>query len=113
MTFEVVKAMQAPPRPAMDALGGDFALKPGKRQQDVQRQSAHGGGGVELLGDRDEGHTMLIEQLDAACRSTYDFAAAVRSLPGFCSRRFGCRCVRSDRHQLEGAREQSSDAGAR
>ena len=47
-----------------DALGGDLALELGKRQQHVQRQPAHRGGGVELLGDRDEGHIVLVEQLD-------------------------------------------------
>jgi hypothetical protein len=47
-----------------DALGGDLALELGKRQQHVQRQSPHGRGGVELLGDRHEGHTVLVEQLD-------------------------------------------------
>src|SRR5262249_36270166 len=47
-----------------DALGGDLAFKLGKRQQHVQRQSAHGRGGVELLGDRHKEHTMLVEQLD-------------------------------------------------
>ena len=47
-----------------DALGGDLALELGKRQQDVQRQPPHRGGGIELLGHRDEGHAVLIEQLD-------------------------------------------------
>src|SRR6516165_265781 len=44
-----------------DALGGDFALELGKRQQDVEGQPAHRGGGVELLGDRDKRHIMLVE----------------------------------------------------
>jgi hypothetical protein len=39
----------------------------GKRQQHVQGQPAHRGGGVELLGDRDKGHAMLIEELDQFC----------------------------------------------
>ena len=47
-----------------DALGGDLALELGKRQQHVQRQPAHRGGGVELLGDRDKGHVVLVEQFD-------------------------------------------------
>src|SRR3977135_240825 len=47
-----------------DALGGDLALKLGKRQQDVEGQPPHRGGGIELLGHRDEGHAVLIEQLD-------------------------------------------------
>ena len=35
-----------------------------KRQQDVQHQPAHRGRGVELLGDRDEGHPVALEHLD-------------------------------------------------
>ena len=31
---------------------------------DLAVGAAHGRGGVELLGDRHEGHTMLVEQLD-------------------------------------------------
>ena len=46
-----------------DALGRDLALELGEGQQHVERQTPHRGGGVELLGDRDEGHTMGIEQL--------------------------------------------------
>src|SRR5882724_11930800 len=34
-----------------DALGGDLALELGEREQHVQREASHGGGGVELLGD--------------------------------------------------------------
>jgi hypothetical protein len=47
-----------------DALGGDFPLKLGKRQQHIQRQPPHRGGGIELLGDRDERHAVAIEQFD-------------------------------------------------
>ena len=47
-----------------DALGGDLALELGKRQQNVERQPPHRGGGVELLGDGDERHAMAVEQLD-------------------------------------------------
>ena len=47
-----------------NALGGDLALELGEGQQHVERQPAHGGGGVEGLGDRDERHLMGIEQLD-------------------------------------------------
>ena len=47
-----------------DPLGGDLALELGKRQQHVQGQPAHRGGGVELLGDRDKRHVVLVEQLD-------------------------------------------------
>src|SRR5262249_31160980 len=46
-----------------NALGGHLALELCKRQQHVQGQSAHGGGGVELLGDGDEGHTVFVEQV--------------------------------------------------
>src|SRR5258708_28897373 len=46
-----------------NALGGDFPLKLGTRQQDIERQPPHRGRGIELLGDRDEGHAMTIEQL--------------------------------------------------
>ena len=35
-----------------------------KREQDVQRQPPHRGGGVERLGDRDEGHAVAVEHLD-------------------------------------------------
>ena len=40
-----------------DALAGDLPLELRKRQQHVQREPAHGGRGVELLGDRDERHS--------------------------------------------------------
>src|SRR5216684_1287425 len=46
-----------------DALGGHFPLKLGKRQQDIQGQSPHGGRGIELLGDRYERYAMFVEQL--------------------------------------------------
>ncbi len=47
-----------------DPLGGDLALELGKRQQHVEGQPPHRGGGVELLGDRDERDTVLVEQFD-------------------------------------------------
>ena len=47
-----------------DPLGRDFPLELGKRQQHVQGQTTHRGGGVELLGDRDKGYAMPVEQLD-------------------------------------------------
>jgi hypothetical protein len=47
-----------------DPLGGDLALELGKRKQHVEGQSPHRGGGVELLGDRHEGHPMTVEQFD-------------------------------------------------
>jgi hypothetical protein len=45
------------------ALTDEFALELSEREQDVQRQPPHAGGGIELLGDRDERHRMLVEQL--------------------------------------------------
>ena len=47
-----------------DALGGDLPLELGKRQQHVEGQPPHRGGRVELLGDGDERHVVLVEQLD-------------------------------------------------
>src|SRR5258707_7770300 len=46
-----------------NALGGHFSLELGKRQQHIQGQSAHGGRGIELLGDRYERYAMVVEQL--------------------------------------------------
>src|SRR5213080_3561107 len=37
-----------------DALGGDFPLELGKRQEDIERQPPHRGRRIELLGDGDE-----------------------------------------------------------
>jgi len=45
-----------------DALGSDFPLELGERQQHVECQPAHRSRGVKLLGDRDERHAMRIEQ---------------------------------------------------
>ena len=47
-----------------DALGGDLPLELGKGQKNIQRQPAHRGRGVELLGNGDEGDPGLIEHLD-------------------------------------------------
>ena len=47
-----------------DALADDLALELGEGEQDIQRQPAHRGGGVEGLGDRDEGHALPVEHLD-------------------------------------------------
>ena len=47
-----------------DALGRDLPLELGEGQQHVQRQPAHRGGGVELLGHRDERDAVLVEDLD-------------------------------------------------
>ena len=46
------------------AFAGDLALELGKRKQHVQGQTAHRGRGIELLGHRDEGDAMGVEQLD-------------------------------------------------
>ena len=59
-----------------NALGGDFPLELGKRQQHIQGQSPHRGGRVELLGDRDERHPMLVEQLDELWQSRPTIAIA-------------------------------------
>src|SRR5262252_9080055 len=45
-------------------LGGDFPLELGKGQQHIERQPAHRGRGIELLGDRDESDSTTVEQLD-------------------------------------------------
>jgi hypothetical protein len=42
----------------MSERPGDLALELGKRQQHVEGQPAHRGGGIELLGHRDEGDGM-------------------------------------------------------
>ena len=47
-----------------DALADHLALELGEGEQDVQRQPAHGGGGVEGLGHRDEGDVVGVEHLD-------------------------------------------------
>jgi hypothetical protein len=49
---------------AADPLGGDLPLELGKGQKYVEGQPAHGRRRIELLGDRDEGDVMGIEQLD-------------------------------------------------
>ena len=46
-----------------DALAGDLAFELGEGQQDVERQAAHRGRGVERLGDGDERHPMLVKHL--------------------------------------------------
>ena len=47
-----------------DALGGDLALELRERQQHVEGQPPHAGGGVERLGDRHERGARLVERLD-------------------------------------------------
>src|SRR3712207_7580383 len=39
-------------------------LELGKGQQHVEGEPAHGGGGAELLRDRDKRHAMLVKELD-------------------------------------------------
>jgi hypothetical protein len=46
-----------------DPLPGDLALELRERQQHVEREPAHRGRGVELLGDRDERDAMRVEGL--------------------------------------------------
>ena len=46
-----------------DAFADDLALELGERQQNVQRQSAHRVGRIELLRDRDERHAVVVERL--------------------------------------------------
>src|SRR6266446_9689796 len=47
-----------------DALGGDLPLELGKGQKHIESQPAHGGRGIELLGNRDKRYAVSIEQLD-------------------------------------------------
>src|SRR3981081_4874958 len=44
-----------------DAFGGDFPFELGKGQEYIESQPAHGGRGIELLGDRDERYAMGID----------------------------------------------------
>ena len=46
-----------------DALASDLALELREGQQHVERQPAHAGGGVELLGDGHEGGAMAVQHL--------------------------------------------------
>ena len=47
-----------------DTLAGDLALELREGQQDVECEPPHGGGGIELLGDGNEGHPVAIEHID-------------------------------------------------
>src|SRR5262245_43096665 len=47
-----------------DALGGDLPLELGKGQQHIEGQTTHRGRRIELLGDRDKGDAVSIEQFD-------------------------------------------------
>jgi hypothetical protein len=55
-----------------DALADDLALKVGEAEQNVQGQPAHGGRGVELLGDANEGHVVALEYLEQLAKSVSD-----------------------------------------
>lgn len=44
------------------SLGDDLPFELGEGEQDVQGQPPHGVGRVELLGDRDKTHLVLVEQ---------------------------------------------------
>ena len=50
-----------------DALGSDLPLELGKGQEHVQGQTTDRGRRIELLGDRDKGDVMGIEQFDQFC----------------------------------------------
>src|SRR3954447_694008 len=43
-------------------LPDDFALELRKREQDIQREPAHGGAGIEVLRYGNEAHATLVEQ---------------------------------------------------
>src|ERR1700758_1374165 len=45
-------------------LADDLALELGKGEQHGEGEPAHAGGGIEGLGDRDEGHSMFIKEFD-------------------------------------------------
>ncbi len=47
-----------------DALAGELALELGEGEEHVQREAPHRGRRVELLGHRDEGHALRVEDLD-------------------------------------------------
>ena len=51
----------------MDALGSNLPLELGKGQEHVEGETTHGRRRVELLGDRDKGDVMGIEQFDQLC----------------------------------------------
>ena len=47
-----------------NAFSDDFPFELGEAQEDVQGKPPHRSGGVEGLGDRDEGHAVPVEDLD-------------------------------------------------
>ena len=51
-----------------DPLGGQLPLELGKGQEDVEGQPTHGGGRIELLGDRHERYRAGIEGLHQFCK---------------------------------------------
>ena len=69
----------AGPELVADALGRHLALELGEGEQDVERQPAHGGGGVEALGDRDEGDARCGRRPRPAWRSPSASATGGRS----------------------------------
>ena len=62
-----------------DSFAGDFTLELGKRQEDVQGQSSHARGCVELLGYRNERDTLCVEgfhdlgEIEQRARQPVDF----------------------------------------
>ncbi len=59
------------------ALGDDLALELGEGEKHIQDQPAHRGGGVELLGNGDKGHPVLLEDFDDAGKVQQRAAEAV------------------------------------
>ena len=47
-----------------DTFPRHLSAKLCKRQEHIQGQSSHGGGGIELLGDRHEANTLFVELFD-------------------------------------------------
>jgi hypothetical protein len=74
--LQLIAEGEGAPHPQPFAFGGsnlvpdalDLPLELGKGQQHVEDEPADGGRRVELLGDRDEGDVMGIEQLDQLCK---------------------------------------------
>ena len=66
-----------------DAFAGDFPLELGEGKQDIQRQPSHAGGGVELLGDRNERYAAAVEDLDDDVVVVYKVDRLTRALSDF------------------------------
>ena len=62
-----------------DTFAGDLPLELRKREQHVQGEPPHRGGGIELLGDRDEGDAVGVEgfhdlgEVEQRARQPVDF----------------------------------------